>query len=419
MDSSASNASVGESQLACSFQCLYPCGSPVAVFKNVFFLSYITLAEVLKNVFTNLWKEETVTEYHTPEIPFNIIQFEILPKLPVKSLGCCMCVCKEWKSYLSTREFVKMHLHQQVNRCHKLLIFDHPYREKLLTIRMVDCDAPNVGLTSVRSVSYSSLPYRNVLNNVYVLSSFDGLVCLASPLTEELAFWNPLTHAYKKLQANSSSPRFYDCSSDVIAFYMDSFNDDYKLLHIMVSNGFLGAYVYSLRVDSWKKIDYLLENIDHSDYFWTPTTVLGQLIYFVVWGRSANARFVSCFDDKSEKFREIQFPSLPVSSCIWASLMVLYGGICLCVVYGDSLSSMEAGTWRMDGDDGWVKVKAFSLVEYDFSLMGMELELGSKGVGNVFLPLLQKCSANKRKIEDDSVDVDNEVLIWSCLVDYS
>ncbi|PWA49291.1 endonuclease/exonuclease/phosphatase family protein [Artemisia annua] len=38
-----------------------------------------------------------------------------------------------------------------------------------------------------------------------------------------------------------------------------------------------------------------------------------------------------------------------------------------------------------------------------------ELELGSKGVGNVFLPLLQKCSNsstnNKRKIGDDSVDI--------------
>ncbi|PWA81870.1 endonuclease/exonuclease/phosphatase family protein [Artemisia annua] len=40
------------------------------------------------------------------------------------------------------------------------------------------------------------------------------------------------------------------------------------------------------------------------------------------------------------------------------------------------------------------------------------LESGSKGVGNVFLPLLQKCSnstSNKRKIGDDSVDVDEVV----------
>ncbi|GJT74721.1 hypothetical protein Tco_1041446 [Tanacetum coccineum] len=143
--------------------------------------------------------------------------------------------------------FARKKRRSQVNHCHKLLIFDHPFRKKLLKTRTVECDAPNVGLTSVRSVSYSSLPYCNVLNNVHVLSSFDGLVCLASPLTEELALWNPLTHAFKKLQANFSSPRFYDCSFDVIGFYMDPFNDDYKLMHIMVSKGFLWAYVYSLK----------------------------------------------------------------------------------------------------------------------------------------------------------------------------
>ncbi|GKC98116.1 endonuclease/exonuclease/phosphatase family protein, partial [Tanacetum coccineum] len=47
------------------------------------------------------------------------------------------------------------------------------------------------------------------------------------------------------------------------------------------------------------------------------------------------------------------------------------------------------------------------------NLDDQELELGSKGVGNVFLPLLQKCSnstSNKRKIGDDSVDVDDDVI---------
>lgn len=46
------------------------------------------------------------------------------------------------------------------------------------------------------------------------------------------------------------------------------------------------------------------------------------------------------------------------------------------------------------------------------NLDDQELESGSKGVGNVFLPLLQKCSNstnNKRKIGDESVDVDEVV----------
>ncbi|GKE61768.1 hypothetical protein Tco_1512135, partial [Tanacetum coccineum] len=49
----------------------------------------------------------------------------------------------------------------------------------------------------------------------------------------------------------------------------------------------------------------------------------------------------------------------------------------------------------------------------NLNLDDQELELGSKGVGNVSLPLLQKCSnstSNKRKIGDDSVDVDDDVV---------
>nr|GEW79016.1 autophagy protein 5 [Tanacetum cinerariifolium]GEW79791.1 autophagy protein 5 [Tanacetum cinerariifolium]GEW97961.1 autophagy protein 5 [Tanacetum cinerariifolium] len=160
---------------------------------------YFTLLDAVKSILPEFYPDSSNT------IKAEIKKEEITEETTVESVETEFT--SEWKSYLLTREFAKMHLHQQVNRCHKLLIFDFPFRKKLLKTRTVDCGAPNVGLTSVRSHSYSSLPYRDVLNNVHVLSSFDGLVCLASPLTEELALGNPLTHAFKKLQANSSSPR--------------------------------------------------------------------------------------------------------------------------------------------------------------------------------------------------------------------
>lgn len=217
-------------------------------------------AVVLTKVLIDLWEfvvEDTITPF-TGAFPSDIILTNILPKLPTKSIGC-MCVCKEWKSYLSTPKFAKIHLHQHVNRSHKLLIFDPlllKKSNKQLTLRAVDCDAPNVGFTTVREVTYSSLPYpHSFLNSLYVLSSFDGLVCLASPLTKELALWNPLTGAFKSLPENSYSPHFYNRYSDVLGFYMDSFNDDYKLLHIIVSKGFLGAYVYSLKMDHGKRLN--------------------------------------------------------------------------------------------------------------------------------------------------------------------
>ncbi|GJY91311.1 zinc finger, CCHC-type containing protein [Tanacetum coccineum] len=111
-------------------------------------VSYIALGLVFEKVFTalsNLTEKETTTS----ELPSNLILMEILPRLPIKLLGRCMCVCKEWKSFLSTPKFAKMH------------------------------------------------------------HNYDGLVCLAAMYTQELAFWNPLTRAFKKLSDNSSSPRFY------------------------------------------------------------------------------------------------------------------------------------------------------------------------------------------------------------------
>nr|GFA61281.1 hypothetical protein [Tanacetum cinerariifolium] len=145
---------------------------------------------------------------------------------------------------------------------------------------MIDCEAPNVDSDTV-FIWNKDLEHLFSKYGVYIVASYDGLVCLATMYTQELAFCNPLTSAFKKLSGNSCSPRFFykpSCtlyplwyssdkismppsSSNVIGFYIDSSND-YKILH-MVSNGALGAYVYSLRTDSWRKIEYLVDNADY------------------------------------------------------------------------------------------------------------------------------------------------------------
>ncbi|MFS7965090.1 putative F-box domain-containing protein [Helianthus anomalus] len=40
------------------------------------------------------------------ELPLSLIESNILPRLPATSVvGRCMCVCKQWKSFLSTPMF--------------------------------------------------------------------------------------------------------------------------------------------------------------------------------------------------------------------------------------------------------------------------------------------------------------------------
>ncbi|MFS7991357.1 putative F-box-like domain superfamily protein [Helianthus anomalus] len=72
-----------------------------------------------------------------PYLPYEVLQSEVLPRLPAKSIGRFRCVCKASYSFLSTPDFARMHLRYQTN--YKLLLFDPTIR----TFRTLDCEPLN------------------------------------------------------------------------------------------------------------------------------------------------------------------------------------------------------------------------------------------------------------------------------------
>ncbi|KAK1423950.1 hypothetical protein QVD17_19261 [Tagetes erecta] len=70
----------------------------------------------------------------------------------------------------------------------------------------------------------------------------------------------------------------------------------------------------------------------------------------------------------------------------------------------------------MQQDTSRVQITRNSSFSSNLSLDDEELKLGSSDVGSVFLPLLQRCTDSKTKIEDDPVVVvDNSVdfgVLW-------
>lgn len=130
----------------------------------------------------------------TPELPLGLIQFEILPRLPAKSVGRFSCVCKQWKSFLSTTRFARMHLNhlnQLVTIDYKLLLLDC---QPLGSFRTLDCKSLNHDSTTIH---IRCVPFKGDPIVEYILASLDGLVCLASTKSSQLALWNPLTGGYK------------------------------------------------------------------------------------------------------------------------------------------------------------------------------------------------------------------------------
>ncbi|KAM0044618.1 putative F-box-like domain superfamily protein [Helianthus debilis subsp. tardiflorus] len=172
------------------------------------------------------------------ELPFSFIESEILPRITGKSdVGRCRCVCKQWRSFLSTPTFARMHLHHHATiDDYKLLLLD-------------DGAQP---------------PPRLPNHDVYTLASLDGLVCLAPKEgrgreSRRLVFWNPLTGLHRKLAPMRDS------------------SNDYKLVYF-VSGGSLGAYIYSHRLDSWREIQFPFATVSR----WSAATLCGQCLYFTV-----------------------------------------------------------------------------------------------------------------------------------------
>ncbi|KAM0017804.1 putative F-box associated interaction domain, F-box-like domain superfamily [Helianthus debilis subsp. tardiflorus] len=287
----------------------------------------------------------------TPELPIDIINSEILPRLPAKSAVRFKCVCKQWLSFLSTQEFATMR-YCRAAASRKLLYVD----KRSPSIRTIDCESPNHGSATINHIPCEARP-----SDVVVLASLDGLVCLCLKKTCELVIWNPLTRAYKKLP-NSKSRGFFKVDYDTVGFYVDS-SYDYKILHIKLRRGTIGACIYSRRVDTWRNIKFLKKRQRINNYKWSSGIFSGDSLYFTVeeWCRGGETMVIG-FDVNSEKFKEIKYPEVPRvdGDSFYANLVDVENRLHMFVSYG--FLDWTIDLWRME-EEKWVKVAGFTGIE--------------------------------------------------------
>ncbi|KAF5756399.1 putative F-box-like domain superfamily protein [Helianthus annuus] len=292
-----------------------------------------------------MWTKKTKVD----ELPFSLIESEILPRVAAKSdIGRCRCVCKQWKSFLSTPTFGKMHLrlHGTTIDDYKVVILDGP------TLRTLCPSKPN--------------------QQACILSSLDGLVCLGLRESSQLVFWNPFTGVSRKLSSNPHSPFDYSAScpdADVI------------------------------------KTDFDADICDA----WSPATLCGQCLYFAVSAYMPAQRqmhwWIICFDVETETFRKICCPPVPDddirSYC--ATLVLLNGFLHLYVSYTiiiKDICSKQSNLWRMTDADGWVKVVAFCdpLDEDNFTMQQQRICIASTGS---WLAVLDEDNNSFKKINSE------------------
>ncbi|XP_026384128.1 F-box/kelch-repeat protein At3g23880-like [Papaver somniferum] len=232
------------------------------------------------------------------------IYFEILIKVPAKSLLACKYVCKTWYSLISNPDFVKMQLN---------LTLEYPFK----------------------SLSYSAT----------LMGCCDGLVCLWFDKRQFFCVWNPVTREDKVLPKSNMCYPYYP---SMVAFGYDYKSNEYKLL--VASESLFEVFL--LRTNSWKRIEIVPYELRMCSKA-SGLLVNGDLHWLAERTQDSSDVLVS-IDISKETFKELELPETLENNVLLINLGVLEGLI-LSFKGGEILFGSEFGLLLYDPECGRVK----------------------------------------------------------------
>ncbi|KAI3524213.1 hypothetical protein L1887_02865 [Cichorium endivia] len=302
---------------------------------------------------------EPITTVLPPDITF----YHILPRLPGKSVARFTRVSKQWHSFIRTHGFHKMHLHHVIN--------DHQNHQKLLFLphnrpwdfQTIDCETPEDGITVSRPLPFKVRPGQKIS----IVASLHGMVCVGlrkRGLIFDLILWNPVTGDYKTLSKPGS--HINDCHKfhkNKFGLYYSSSEEDYKLVSLTCNLS--NVYIYSLKSDSWRKVETPSWTSDQFSNQKAPSVLLNEKFYFLNRLSSARKSYsIVMFDTQIEKLRDIETPHFGNRWTDCVDFMVVKDCIHFCVAIIISTRRYDTiEQWRMDGDGDWTKVETSSTKE--------------------------------------------------------
>ncbi|GKA09091.1 F-box/kelch-repeat protein-like protein [Tanacetum coccineum] len=296
------------------------------------------------------------------ELPHDVF-YNILLRLPVRSLIYCLCVSKQWHSIIKSPMFANMHLkritHGDHQNHHKLLVL---HRNIPCTFSTFDCETLDLG-------PCRPVPFEVTNGNIRIKSSCNGLVLVtlkkdvSDTMFSDLILWNPLTGDYKTLSKPKYYKELYDKLGNVFEMYYNSSEEDYRLLRITYRHN---VYIYSLKSDTWRRIKLKdafesVSNFIHKQHkmlfkgsIWLAGT-WNENLYLNTYGNKI------VFDTKTEKFTEIN-TLLIYNQQTHSEITVQRGCMYLWVKYRiqrDRISQEYIKLFKMKEDGDWGNISTY------------------------------------------------------------
>ncbi|GMP21834.1 hypothetical protein CsSME_00000102 [Camellia sinensis var. sinensis] len=231
------------------------------------------------------------------------VLFEILLRLPVKSLLRFKAVCKSFYIVITNFAFISKHLNNKgIPRllvCHR----DNHSNKRLVSL------FTNDNLAEPMSLDVPPF-FNNNFGHVRLIGPCNGIVCLYG-FPDNIALWNPATRDFKSLPVSQiSRPHDAKVLGGDLAFGFDSKANDYKVVQILFcSSKQLGvAYqveVYNLSTNSWRKYHAI---VPANIMFLNIWSMLYKSETFCWWAKDGNIEVILSFDMSNEKFHKIPLP---------------------------------------------------------------------------------------------------------------
>ncbi|PQP95881.1 F-box/kelch-repeat protein [Prunus yedoensis var. nudiflora] len=290
------------------------------------------------------------------------IIYEILLRLPVKSLLRFMAVCKSWNCMIKSSTFITHHLIQ--NEDVQLLLHDPEYG--MYSLYKDDDNDDGRASSTLREYTNLDNPYDVYDEGLGWPSKFvgtcKGLVCLAA---EDIDFttllWNPSIRKFVVLpKSGVTLCHEYDDLQASCGFGYDRRANDYKVLRRVSSfrgNKFISCQyeIWSLAKGSWKTLNTAADP-EESDIMLRPRRffvsnppafVNGALHWTQARAHTGNVSLLS-FDISDEVFGKIAIP--PEASA--QTINHLAQGHFMVSRYRESLAYYETSRERK-GSVGW------------------------------------------------------------------
>ncbi|KNA23078.1 hypothetical protein SOVF_027830 [Spinacia oleracea] len=259
---------------------------------------------------------------------------EIWKKLPVKTLGQCLCVCKPWNTIVTSSSFVAAHTqNSSQGEGDSLLLYKHftnaPQKNEEYTF-FLDSSKKESDLEPRYTLTCPFMA-RDGGNYFRVVGSVNGLICLSDDLfgyTYLVILWNPLLRKYIRLPVPRVNYVLKGAHISSFGFGYDSRKATHKVVRVSymrVKDKVMDVTpplveLYSVNEGKWRNIsaDGVVD-ICICDYWWSQC-FLNRAIHWVAWERDATT-FAFCrnlfliFDVEEEKFKRMKFPDAIAKEC--------------------------------------------------------------------------------------------------------